>query len=127
MILKTIVLSKIMQNQLSFLSPFVHSTRKSSCHMEILAIFFVAFLIGKMDVQKSYEKLLLFYITSKYSSFLISLDSSFGSKQNPLSQGPRFEPGWIHSKTFFFYFFTFFDNFFTFQFAMFICFILILY
>ena len=90
MILKTIVLSKIMQNQLSFLSPFVHSMRKSSCHMEILAIFFVAFLIGKMDVQKSYEKLLLFKITFKLIQLLVSLNSSFGSKQNPLSQSPQF-------------------------------------
>ena len=58
--MESIDLGKKVQDQLSFLSSFVNFMRKSSCHMEILAYIFVAFLIGKMDVQESCEKLLLF-------------------------------------------------------------------
>ena len=58
--LQNVVLGKIMQDQLSFMSTFDHFRRKSSCHIEILAVFFLASKIGKVDVQKSSQEMLLF-------------------------------------------------------------------
>ena len=53
--MESIDLGKTVQDQLSFLSSFVNFMRKSSCHMEIWANFFVAFFIWKFVVQESFE------------------------------------------------------------------------